>query len=78
MLIEFLNQSTVGGIKVLLGQAGQHLVLGMMSVLLEAHGYVGEGGKTLHQQKDYDSLEYVYITESSAIYLKRCKSTIRQ
>ena len=53
-------------------------MLGMMSVLLEAHGYVGEGGKTLYQQKDYDSLEYVYITESSAIYLKRCKSTIRQ
>lgn len=32
----------------------------------------------LHQQKDYDPLEYVYITESPAMYLKRCKSTILQ
>lgn len=53
-------------------------MLSLMSVLLEAHSYVGEDGKTLHQQKDCDSLEYVYITESPAIYLKCCKSTIRQ
>lgn len=45
MLIDWVLEPINGrGIKVLSGQAGQLLVLGMRSVLLEAHSSVREDG----------------------------------